>query len=257
MTGSLLQTFASLDAGTKEVLADLSSPRDLALAVLLFATEKCATHGLTAEHITACAEAAGVAVKRLSVARALANARGAVTTSRNDEGETIYKLMIRGRREIESALGGNRMTVVRIESNQPRSARLKLQEIVSHLAGRVRICDPYYGVRTLDVLDMIPKACHITFLTARTNESGRQLQGALTDFKRERPRVEFRLVSANSGIHDRYIVTSSQLLILGHGLKDIGGKESFVIVLDAAHVPDLVRETIHAFDTRWNQGTPI
>jgi hypothetical protein len=257
MTGSLLNAFSSLDAGIKEALADLSSPRAIALAVLLIAADKLAVNALTAEHVIACAEAAGVAMKRLSVARALANARGAVAMGKNDEGDTTYKIMIKGRREIESTLGGNRVSVVRIESNQPRSARLKLQEILALLRGDVSICDPYYGVRTLDVLDMIPKACRVRFLTAHTNETGRQLQGAITDFKRERPRTEIRTVPRNAGIHDRYIVSSVELILLGHGLKDIGGKESFMIRLDASLVPDLVQETIRAFDTRWNQAAPI
>lgn len=257
MAGSLLQMFASLDKNIKEALADLTSPRHLSLATLLVAEERCGVSKLTAEHITACLEAAGVAVRRLSVARALANARGAIAASRNQDGETEYKLMIRGRREIEPALGGGRVTVVRIESNQPRSARLKLREILSQLSGIVRICDPYYGIRTLDSLDLVPPVCHIRFLTAHTNEKRRQLQGALADFKRERPNFEVRLVPANAGIHDRYILTSSELLILGHGLKDVGGKESFIIRLHATLVSDLVKETVRAFDARWNSGTPL
>lgn len=44
---------------------------------------------------------------------------------------------------------------------------------------------------------------------------------------------------------------------MGHGLKDIGNKESFVIRLDKELVPDLIRETIQAFDLRWNAGTKI
>jgi hypothetical protein len=257
MSSSLLQTFASLDKNTKEALADLTSPRQLSLSALLIAEDKCGVHKLTAEHITACLEAAGVAVYRVSVARALANARGAIAASKNQEGETEYKLMIRGRREIEPFWGGGRISVVRIESNQPRSARLKLREILSQLSGVVRICDPYYGIRTLDSLDLVPRPCHVRFLTARTNETGRQLQGALIDFKRERPNIEIRLVPASAGIHDRYIVTSSELLILGHGLKDVGGKESFIIRLEATLAPDLIKETIFAFDKRWNSGTPI
>lgn len=257
MSGSLLKTFTALDKNTKEALADLKSPRQLSLATLLLAEDRCGVSKLTAEHITACLEAAGVVVRKLSIARALANTGGAIATLKNQDGEIEYKLMTRGRRKIEPVLAGGGITIVRIESNQPRSARIKLREILSQLSGLVRICDPYYGIRTLDSLDFIPRPCHTKFLTAHTNETGRQLQGALADFKRERQDIEFRLVSANVGIHDRYIVTSSELLILGHGLKDIGGKESFVIRLEASLVPDLVKETICAFDMRWNSATRI
>jgi len=95
MSGSLLQTFTSLEKNTKEALADLASPRQLSLAALLVAEDRCGVSTLTAEHITACLEAAGIAVRRLSVARALANARGAIAAAKNQDGETEYKLMIR------------------------------------------------------------------------------------------------------------------------------------------------------------------
>ena len=116
------------------------------------------------------------------------------------------------------------------------------------------ICEP---VRTLDSLDYIPPTRQVRFLTAKTCESGRKLTGALRDFKKERPKVEFRIVAASSDIHDRYVVTKQQLLILGHGLKDIGGKESFIIRVGYELAPDLIEETVTTFDSRWNNASPI
>lgn len=257
MTTSLLQTFEALDQASKEALADLSSPRHLSLAALLLANDKCRVSKLTAEHITACLEAAGVAVSRISVSRALANARGAVATSKNLEGETQYRLMIKGRREIEPILGSDRVVVVRIEANQPRTARLRLRDILTKVRGTVRVCDPYFGLRTLDSLDMLPAQCHIKMLTAKTNESAGKLKGALADFTRERPQSEFRLVGNKAGIHDRYVVTTSRLLILGHGLKDIGGKESFIISIDVSLAGDIVADTIRSFECHWTNATPM
>jgi hypothetical protein len=42
--------------------------------------------------------------------------------------------------------------------------------------------------------------------------------------------------------------------LLGHGLKDIGGKESFLIKLDNSFIPDLVKEIIESFDKRWTSA---
>ena len=165
--------------------------------------------------------------------------------------------MTKGKREIAPLLGGEKLSVVRIEGNQPRTARITLGEILSKLAGVVRICDPYYGVRTLDTLDHIPKNCDVLFLTAKTSDSNRKIKGAFRNFKKERPLVEFRVVANPKSLHDRYVITKNQLLILGHGLKDIGGKESFIIRLDSSIAPDLVAEMTKAFDTRWAQGTTI
>lgn len=257
MAKSLLGSFEALDDTTKDSLADLSSPRILSLAALHIAKNKCNVDELSAEHITACLEAAGVAVKQLSIARAMASAVGFVSSRKDDGGEVFYKIMTKGHREVEAVLGGSHMAVVRVEGNQPRTARLKLAEMLSSIKGTVRICDPYYGVRTLDTLDLIPRSSEILFLTMRSSEPERQLKGAFQDFKRERPRVEFRLAAKTATLHDRYLVTPDALLILGHGFKDLGGKESFIVSITKDISPDLIRDTISSFDSKWKDGTSM
>lgn len=256
MAMSLLETFEKLEISKKHSLADISSPRLLAFAALEISETQCGIDRLSSEHIVACLEAAGVAVKKVSITKALARSTGYVST-KVEYSVTFYKLMTKGKREIESVFGGQKMSVVRIEKNQPRTARLEVTDIFKGLSGVVRICDPYYGVRTLDLLDHIPAKNKVKFITSKTNEAGRRLTGAMKDFKNERPDVEFRLAGKKAGLHDRFVVTNKLLLIMGHGLKDIGNKESFVIRLDKELVPDLIRETIQAFDLRWNAGTKI
>ena len=141
-----------------------------------------------------------------------------------------------------------------IEGNQPRTARLKLAEMLSSLKGTVRICDPYYGVRTLDTLDLIPRSCEILFLTIRSNESERQLKGAFQDFKRERPRVEFRLAANTATLHDRYLVTAEALLILGHELKNIRGQYGFSF--STKYFPGPNGNKLLSFD-KWEEGAPM
>ncbi len=257
MAKSLLDNFRELDQPIKETLADISSPLLLSFAALDLAYKKCGIERLTVEHITACLEVAGVAVKKTSISRSLARAKNRVSTGRNEDGKVSYKLMTKGKREIEPLLGGEKLSVVRVESNRPRTAFLTLRKILSTITGVVRICDPYYGVRTLDTLDHFPKTCEVRFLTAKSSETRRKIQGALRDFKKERPKVEFRIAANPQDLHDRYIIAKDQLLILGHGLKDIGGKESFIIRLDHHLVPDLIKEMIAIFDIRWAQGITI
>jgi hypothetical protein len=257
MPKSLLEGFSLLDDSKKEILADISSPRLLAFAALVIANQECGVDELSAEHMTACLEAAGVAVRKLSIARAMAGAHGFVSTNRDAGGDPLFKLMTKGRREIEAVIGASRISIVKIEQGQPRTARLLLAEILSDMSGLTRICDPYYGTKSLDSLDLIPKNTPVRFLTHKTNEAGRKLTGALRDFKTERPNVEFRIAPNNAGLHDRYIVTKDSFLILGHGLKDIGGKESFVVRLDRVLVPDLIKRVCASFDTIWAASTPI
>lgn len=257
MVVSLLKTFRELDAGTKEVLADLDSPLRLAFAALSIAHEKAEYQRLSAEHILACLEAAGVAVSRTSVSRALARAGDRVSRSLSLDGETLYRLMTKGEREIAPLIGGGGVEIVRFDGTRPRTARIRLGEFLSSLSGLVRICDPYYGVRTLDSLDHFSSSCRVRFLTGRTNETGRKLAGALSDFKRERPDIELRIANKPSELHDRYVLTSDKLFLIGHGLKDIGGKESFLVRIDKHLGRELIRDTRRTFDARWAKTTPL
>ena len=43
----------------------------------------------------------------------------------------------------------------------------------------------------------------------------------------------------------------------GKILKDIGGKESFMIRLDRRIAPDLLQEIGQAFDARWASASPL
>ena len=256
MAKSLLDTFHSLDTNIKHALSDISNSRLLSLATLEIAETEAGVEQLSSEHIVACLEAAGVAVKKISITRALASATGLITSHREDD-EVFYKIMTKGKREIESILSEGKLSVVRIEKNQPRTARLELKQIFANLIGEVRICDPYYGVRTLDALDHIPTECIIKFLSVNASDDERKLAGAIKDFIKERPSSEFRIADKTAGLHDRYVVTKKGLIILGHGLKDIGGKESFLITLDQLLVPNLIETSIQSFDGKWSSATPI
>jgi hypothetical protein len=257
MATSLLDTFQALAPATKDSLANIDSPLLLALAALEISNTEALVDRLTAEHIVACLEAAGVAIKKTSVSRALARAGARVATTKNHDGETLYRLMTKGKKEVESALGGELMSVVRVEGGHPRTARLRLGDMLAQLKGIVRICDPYYGLRTLDVLDSVPKLCELRFLTAKTNEPIPKVQGAFRDFCKERSTAHFRLTANPGDLHDRYVATADSLLILGHGLKDIGGKESFMIRLERNLVPDLLKDVTQTFDSRWSIAKPV
>ncbi len=255
MPTSLLETFEGLDPQLKHILSDVSSPLLLSLAALDIADRMGGTQRLTAEHIVACLEAAGIAVKRTSVSRALARAGSKVSTSSDASGEVSYKLMTRGRKEIEHLIREGSLSVVRVEGGRPHTARQHLGELLAALTGLVRITDPYFGSRTLETLDHISRKAQIRFLTSKTNESLLKVQGAFREFAKERKNVEFRLLPPPHDLHDRYLLADNALLIIGHGLKDIGGKESFVIRLDRNVASDLLDELTQSFDNKWGGAT--
>lgn len=257
MAGSILDAFQKLDAPTKHALAEITSPLLLSLAALDIAARLAGVQRLTAEHIVACLEAAGVAVKRKSVSRALARAGNKVATSADPSGDVGYRLMTRGRREVEPHLKNNALSVVRVEGGSHHTARQHLAELLAGLSGTARICDPYFGLRSLETIDHIPAKTGIRFLTAKTNESALKTRGAFHDFAKQRKNTEFRVLPPPHDLHDRYVLADEALLLVGHGLKDIGGKESFVIRVEQNFAPDLLDALRVSFDAKWAAGVAL
>lgn len=71
-------------------------------------------------------------------------------------------------------------------------------------------------------------------------------QRIFKDFKKEKPNAEIRIYN-NSELHDRYIIAKGEMWLIGHGLKDLGTKESFIIRM-GKDIKDSM-ETI--FNRRW------
>ncbi len=255
-SSDLLSAFGDLDLRVKNTLADEESPLRLALAALAIAHDEAGREYVSLDELHEALEAADVSVKRSSLAKGIGRAGNRVNR-REVDGEIRYRIMTKGRRVAEEVLGAGDLELLYVEGNKPRTARRELAEVIGDLKGTVRVCDPYYGVRSLDSLELIPKGCTVRFLTGRTNESAAKLAGVLKDFKRERPNVELRLAARPQDLHDRFVLSDARILLVGHGLKDIGAKESFVIVLPRNFAPDLLDDVQRSFDQKWAKGTPL
>ncbi len=253
---TLLETFETLEKSTKLKLACVSTPLDLCLIALNIAKEQTEFDQLTAEHIEACLEIAGVAIKKQSIINALSRSGGKVK-SFSFGPDTYYKIMTKGEIEAEQALERGGLSVVCISSGTPRTSRRGLEDVLSTLTGDTIICDPYYGIRTLDSLEKIGKKTHVRFLTQKTSESGRKLTTALKDFKREFRNIEIRVADNTTMLHDRYIIDGKKLYIIGHGLKDIGNRDSFVIVLEKDLASDLIHQIRKTFNAYWPKATDL
>lgn len=153
------------------------------------------------------------------------------------------------------------LNVLYVNPNKPRTARRTLESLIRSIPkGELLICDPFYGLRTLEVLEAFAKHHKkIRFLTARVGGGEKQttLNRAITDFKKEHSkRVEMRVVSHND-LHDRYIISTDQFLIVGHGIKDLGDRESLIVVVQDRYGKD-IRKTITAnFEQRWSAGSTL
>jgi hypothetical protein len=253
---SLLATFEQLDALTRDTLADIKNHLHLGLAALMLGEDKAGHSTMSGEQIVACLEAAGVRLEKAQIVKAFKRADDRISRKTIDD-ETQYKLMTAGRREVEPLLNVGTIGVSFVEAGRPRTARKNLQDLFSGLTGTIRLCDPYYGVRSLDVLEMIPLPCSVRFLTSRPTENEAKIKVAIGYFKTEHPNTEFRVYPPPAPMHDRYLLSGDVLLLLGHGITDIGNKESFVVNISKEYAGDLIQELATSFDAKWAKASTL
>ncbi len=177
----------------------------------------------------------------------------------HEKGLTFYEIMREGKEHLQSAIGEGKVEVFYFEPGQKYSSkRLLTKSILEGLNGGLRIVDPYCGERTLDCLRDI-KDRPVKFLTKMENlqqKARERFLRELQDFKSENPDIEFRNYP-NTDLHDRYIISPSSLVILGHSMKDLGGKESFAIVLKEATSGNIVEALSENFNRRWKQSSQL
>jgi len=150
----------------------------------------------------------------------------------------------------------NDLVVFYVEAGKPRSAHLTLRPVLEALAGPVEICDPYYGEGTLARLDLLSQCTPIRFLTQKRQPNEPSQPRLFSEWVRQHGDIEFKKVSGGD-IHDRFVLTSSELILLGQGLKDPGNKESFIVRISASVGEDLMRDVRESFERRWQAATPI
>jgi hypothetical protein len=122
------------------------------------------------------------------------------------------------------------------------------------------ICDPYYGLQTLDVLESIAKYHkRLKFLTAKMGggEKATTLTRAISDFKSEyKDRIEMR-VTSDRDLLDRYIIGKDRFFIIGHGIKNLGSKESLIVGIEDKYGKDIRRTLLKTFNYRWDAAKAL
>lgn len=149
--------------------------------------------------------------------------------------------------------------VIFFKSGQPRTAHLKIDELFRGLTGQLCVCDPYYGTGSLLRLDSLANCAPIRFLTKhpdRNEEKRGILPRALAEWKTQHGGINFRESSTND-LHDRYLLTDNELILMGHGLKDVGNKDSFLIRIPTSIAVDIVKSVRTQFDQEWDKASAI
>ncbi len=138
-----------------------------------------------------------------------------------------------------------------IEPGKPYSAKqILIEDIMSKPKKRVWICDPYVGIRLLDILKKIDASIEIRIITHKVEYESLFIR-TLGDFKQEHPSTEVRKTTPD--IHDRYVLSETHMWLVGHSLKDLGKKETFIVPLGE----DIRQPLELAFETRWNSSLTL
>ncbi|MFZ3012037.1 MAG: hypothetical protein WA060_03540 [Minisyncoccia bacterium] len=242
------------DIGTKKLL-------DLGLWCLYVSKHEFSNEYLTYEEIETILDTyLDIPIRLTKLKKAMAPAYG-TKLSKGKDGKGI-KISIIGEKHLKGLRKDGLLNVVCIDPKKPREATQNLEQLVKSIPkGELLICDPYYGVRSLDVLEeFIKYHPKIRFLTREkgSREKITALTTAITHFKKQYPatKIEIRLINTRD-FHDRYILSKDRFLIIGHGLIDLGSKESLIVMIPDQFGKDIRKTLTQNFNTRWAAGTTL
>jgi hypothetical protein len=205
-------------------------------------------------------EIRGIASAEVNVERALARADRRVIRKNIDQEvkRSAYMVSEKGVDYLRNkyALAGIKALV--IDGTKPWTDRHStLPELAKELIGRICVVDKFYGGGSLAVLHYFRHGSPLQFLTGKTNENGAAFSRELKDLKKEVHTLEVRRFPTHNELHDRYIIADNALIIVGHGIKDIGNKESFLLLLKGDATADLRKTLREKFDDRWKTSIPL
>lgn len=192
------------------------------------------------------------------IKKAFARAGNKIIKGYGDEG---YKISQPGETYLKSLKKDEPISIFYLRPSKPLQAKHTLEALVKSIPkGELKICDPYYGISTFQVLETILRYHrNIKFLTALIGggEKKTNIQQLIKDFKQEYGlRAEFKTID-KSDIHDRYIIAKNLFFIIGQGIKDLGNKESLIIAVEDRYGRDIRKTLTKEFDRRWHNAVAL
>ncbi len=206
---------------------------------------------LTASAISELLLRSDVSLNSVRVQRALARAGDAV--ARKGKGkDTEFRIVGQGEGFLEERAGNQGPLTLYVTGKAPWSdRRFVVKEAMKKANGDVRILDKYFGMESLDFLQDFQKHRRIRFLTTHPSKNLGHLQREVARFKKEFPNTEFKAYPVPHELHDRYVLFDKEVWFVGHGIKDIGSKESFVVLLQDPFGKDIRKTLFESFEGRW------
>ncbi len=196
-----------------------------------------------------------------SVRNALAPLKGKKYHRKPSElGVALYGIMDKGLKHLDELEGKSIVYV--IGGKNPRKDKMFLAEIIKSSKSGIKIIDPFFGSKTLINLEKFDSGKSIKLLTARISLEKKQTRKGflndLSDFKKYHKNFKCRIVpNQPSELHDRYILTKKSIILVGHGIKDLGDKESFILTFEKKMAVDIIIDLDNKFEQRWKNSKPI
>lgn len=220
----------------------LERVEDKALWCLCFSKDKVGVEYLSPAEISVIlADVFEISAGEDAIRKALTRAAGKVH-SRQVAHVTKFSIMKPGRESVSAAVK-NRVLVV--DPTQALAAVRGLEDLFGQFSGVAKICDPYLDSKTLQVLEMIPDACTIRFLSTPPRQ-GAAFTRAYAGYRAQHDNIEIRTIPPGK-LHDRYVIVGQEMWLIGHSLNAIGTKQTFVVKLDGG-----IRDQIDPwFESTW------
>lgn len=213
----------------------------------------------TAEELSMVLLKRGIPVKSEEITRGFTKAGNNIHKIKNIDGKSAYMISRWGKEYLQKLRGPDDIQVIFLDGSAPRSDYRQFSEIAKQTKGEVKIVDKFYSSDSLNTIEEFGSTRKIRYLSAKlaANENENTFKKELKRFKSEYPKFEIRTYPKEYELHDRYAITSDTMILLGRGLQDIGGKESFVIALKDPVAKDIKSVLDAKFEERWNKSANL
>ncbi len=174
---------------------------------------------------------------------------------------SINRKIYRGiEKEFSSDIKEKDIEISYISGNTPWTDRnTRLPEFLKKLKGKIIVLEKHYGLGTLHMLENFQKEQKVKFLTAQLggSENADKFDKELKRFKREFANVELKQYPKSYELHDRYILSDNMLVWVGHGIKDFGDSECFLIGIPREKVSEISHILELRFKERWKKSNNL
>jgi hypothetical protein len=207
---------------------------------------------LNSDEISDILDSRGVSFNTIEIARAFARAKKKIGKKRSGK-YVSYKIMQKGIDYLRELQSSGNVQVFMFEGNRQHTSRQKITDVVTQSKGALLVVDKFYSRQTLNMLRQFEHGVEIRMLTAELagGESESKFLAEMASFKQEYRNIKIRKYPKAYELHDRYLITDNSLILLGHGLIDIGSKESLVIVLKNENAKEIKDSLRAKFEERW------